>query len=172
MVSAPTPLKPYLKPTPGVYFSLTAGILFISGLAHSYQGHTRAIYENTFTLSAFEWIGYSVLPFLIEPVLLFGVLFFVQSRRKPTLSLTQLLPGLFVVVVVGGFSGLFVGARIWGNGAANTQYWMYATGYLWVIEAFSVRAWVSFLEPFFREFLTAVAALGLARTVQFERRNW
>lgn len=146
--------------------ALTTGILFLGGLTTVYQSVLRENLQNTFTLSPVEWAVFSFGAFLLEPVLLFGALYYVGFRSDGTVPLTTFLPGLGVAAVVGTLFGQYVGIQVWGSAvySLNDVPFTQARGGLFVLEPPILGFWRVLVEPLVRDFLTAVAALGLART--------
>ena len=135
---------------------LTAGILFLEGLVITYQLHLKEVYEDTFSLSTFEWAIRIYGPILVEPVLLFGTLYYVGSRFDRPIPLLRLLPGLAVAVIIGGILGQYVGGPPTPlRGGIGVGIPADPTDHLYL-----QPVW----EPLLRDMLTAVAALGFAQT--------
>lgn len=146
----------------------TAGLLFLGGLMNDYQSVLRGVYQHTLTLSAVEWVVYTFGAFLIEPILLFGILYYVGTHTETTAHPITLLAGLSIAVVAGSVLGQYVGIEMWGSSAFTkvdvplVAVW---NGLL-VPELSSLSYWYALVEPLARDLLTAVAALGLASIVE------
>lgn len=141
---------------------LTTGVTFTHGIAIALRFFLREKNSQTFGLSGIEWIAFTVGPFLVSPILLFGLLYYISTRadRLPTVS--SLLPGLFLSVVVGTYLGQFVGEQLFQTGW--TPLAQARIDVLLTPDLRSAPYWRDLLEPPIRSVLTAVAAVALART--------
>lgn len=162
MVPKATVLKRYAEPTPLLVLALTAGILFLEGLALAYQSHLRDVLDQTGSLAVLEWTAFILGPFLVAPVLLFGVLYAVRSRRQHTLSLTALLPGLVVAVLVGSLSGQYYGHSVWPSLGTKLSLLVVFPSHLALLGPVGANSWIDVIEPLVADFLVAVAALAFA----------
>jgi len=113
-------------------------------------------------LSAAEWVTYTVGPALVEPALLFGVLYYASARCEQLPPLFRLLPGLAAAVVVGGGVGQLLGAWLFPTGWTPVA--RVGTGAVFVADLRALPVWRDLLEPFLRSLLTAVAAVGVAQS--------
>ncbi|WP_137286668.1 hypothetical protein [Halorussus salinisoli] len=166
MVPRSPVLDPYTGSESRLVVALTTAILFLGGLVTAYRAVLR---DAISTLSSVEWVVFTVGPFLVEPILLFGVLYYVGSRRDVTVSLVGLLPGLVVAVAVGTLLGQYLGVRLWESSAfLNEVPVVQAWGKLFIPDPRVLAYWRILVEPLARDFLTAVAALALARTTDTE----
>ena len=142
---------------------LTTAILFLAGLTTTYQSALRDTLHSTTTLSPIEWVVFTTGPFLVEPVLLFGALYYVGSRRDIS-PLIALAPGLVGAVVVGTLLGQHVGVQLFSIFSVNDIPLLQARGHLLDPDPRVLAFWRILVEPLARDFLTAIAALALART--------
>lgn len=148
-------------------FVTTAGLLFLGGLMSAYQAVLRGVYQNTLTLSSVEWVVFTFGAFLVEPILLFGVLYYVGTHTETTAHPITLLAVLSIAVVTGSVLGQYAGIEVWGSSAffeADVPLVAVWSG-LFVPELPSLSYWYALVEPLVRDLLTAVAALGLASIV-------
>ncbi len=150
-------LEPYTRPGAGVIVTLTALVLFLGGLATAYRDHLQAVNQATIGLSPVETVAFATVSFLVEPVLLFAVLYAVASRVDHP-PLTSLLPGLAVAVFLGTYAGQLIGANIWTLRRGFAA--VIGTGL--IAEPGILLVFNDVVELLVRDLLTAVAALGVA----------
>lgn len=155
MVSASTVLEPYTERKPLVVVLLTAGLLFVEGVLISYQWFLKNANASGMGLSTIETAVYVFGSFLVEPILLFGVVYYVGSRFDRRIPLVKLLPGLAGAVVVGSVLGQLVGGTIWFPPLHLTNVGIR-------VDPVTLLNWRDTLGPLVRDLLTVVAALGLA----------
>lgn len=146
--------------------AVTAAILFLGGVATGYQSTLRDVLHGTGTLSPVQWVAFTVGPFLVEPVLLFGALYYVSSRRATSTSLAALVPGLVGAVVIGTLLGQHFGIQLGSISAVNDVPLMQARGHLLDRDPRVLAFWRVLVEPLAHDLLTAVAALALGRAVE------
>jgi len=145
--------------------ALTTGILFLEGLATAYQSALRDALHDTGALSLIDWVAFTIGPLLVEPVLLFGALYYVGSRRDLSTSLLALTPALVGAVVVGTLLGQHVGMQSFSLHSVNDIPLLQARGHLLDPDPRVLAYWRILVEPLARNLLTALAALALARPV-------
>lgn len=153
----------------GLLVAVTVVFVVLDGMLTAYQYHLEEFYQNQLALSAIEWGLYTVGPLLFEPILLFGVLYFLSSRTTPTVRFARLLPALVLAVVVGNLVGQWVGMSLWRPAAFGLPLGIFRSYPIFHPDGPVLRAWVLFLEPIARDLLTVLAAIGVGRTVGGER---
>lgn len=154
---------PYRAWGPRLLVLFTAGILFVDGLALAYESHLRAVLQDTGTLSSTNLFAYLWGSLLVEPVMLFVVLYYVSTRIEQHPSLSRLLPGLLVAVVVGSVFGVSVGGELW----RHPMYYhtlLTSTGHMFTsTHTQTLLSWQDVIIHLGRNLLTVVAALAVAR---------
>ena len=165
-------LTRYSKPPALLVLLLTFGMLFLSGLVQAYHAHLATMAQLSATrrlarLSAPAWIIYRAGPFLIDPVLLFGVLYYARTRLTPTCSLTDLLPGLAVAVLAGSLLGQFVGVRLWPPAPDLPLFALFSPGF-YALHYYALHWWLVLITPLVYDLLVVVSALAFAETKELK----
>lgn len=145
-----------------VLMTLTAGVTFLHGLAIALRFFLREKNTQSLGLSGVEMVAYSIGPLLVDPILLFGVLYYVGTRYEGLPSLPILLPGLLGAVLVGTFLGQFVGEEFFTSGFTPLAKTNYAP--LFAPDLAVLSYWRDLVEPPLRSLLTALAAVALAKS--------
>lgn len=145
-----------------ILLSLTAVVTVLHGILIAYQLFLREKSAQTLSLSVAEWVAYTAGPFLVEPILLFGVLYVVGTRFDRVPSPGMLLPGLLASVIVGTILGQFVGEQLFASGW--TPLARAEIDVLFRADWPALRYWRDLLEPILRPLLTAVAAIALVKS--------
>lgn len=139
---------------------LAAVLTFVHGVVLALRFFLRDRNAQGVGLSAVEWIAYTLGPFLISPVLLFGVLYYVGTSADELPPVSGLLPGLLIAVTVGGVLGQFVGGQLLATGWTPVA--QARIDVLIAPDPRSLPYWRDLVEPPVQAVLTAVAAIALA----------
>lgn len=142
--------------------AVTGTITFLHGVVVALRYLLREQHAQMLGLSAVEWVAFTLGPFLVEPVLLFGVLYYVGVHRDRLPSPPVVLPGLLVAVLVGTALGQVVGEALFPTGW--TPLARAGIDVLFTPDRGVLPYWRDLIEPPIRSLLTAVAAVALARS--------
>lgn len=161
-MSEPSTLRErYTATESGLLLTLTASITGLHGLAMAMQFLLQEKNTQSLGLSGVEWVAYTVGPFLVEPILLFGGLYYVTKRSTQLPSLPTLVPGLVVAVLLGTFVGQYAGEELFMTGW--TPLAQASIDVLFTLDWATLPYWRDLLAPLIRSSLTAVAAVALAK---------
>ena len=138
-------------------------VTFIKGFVMNYQFLLREKNAQMGGLSTVEGIVYVFGPIIIEPFVLFGVVYYLGSRTDRPPSLLVVLPGLIGVVLLGIFGGQFVGNSLFPTGW--TPLYQATQQALFQPNVLTYSVWRDLLMPPVRAILTALAALALVKSV-------
>lgn len=152
----------YASKEPRLLLTLTTVVTFLHGIVIALRFFLRDQNAHSLDLSVVEWAAYTVGPFLIDPVLLFGVLYYVGTRCDRLPSLPILLPGLLGAVLVGTFLGQFVGEELFVTGW--TPLAQAEIEVLFTPDLRTLPYWRDLIEPPIRSLLSALAAVALAKS--------
>ena len=155
----------YTKREPLLIIILTMTILFLDGILSAYHLSLAIKLSHWNPLSSVEWVAHLLGPILLEPVLLFAIVFYVGFRAGEPLSLIKLVPGLVCVVIAGTFLGGFVGAEIL---RVKTPMITILYTNLLTPHPLTLLDWQEVAEPFVHNLFTTLAALGLANSSKRE----
>ena len=142
--------------------TLTAVFASVHGVVLALTFALREKNAQALGLSGAETVLYVLGPFLVEPVVLFVVIYYVGSHCDRLPSLPGLVPWLIGAVVVGSVSGQFAGEALFVTGWTPVAKADLAS--LPILDSRVLPYWRDLAEPPVRALLTALAALALARS--------
>ena len=159
-------LDPYRDRNVAISLGVITIVLFFGGFAAIYEIHLRDVQSHTFSLSPFEWVVFTTGDFLLDPVILFVVLFVVARRVDSPLDVQSILPGAVVAILIGSLLGQAIGTLIFRTGTMTLLLGLVTRPEFWHFTSFHpfiVLFWRSALEPVTADLLTVVSALSLGK---------
>lgn len=164
MIRPSTWRKRYADTDAWVILALTTAIVGLHGIAVAYQLLVRERNSGGFTHLGFEWVAYTVGPLLVEPLLLFVVLYVASRKLDERPSVIGMLPGLMIVVIVGTVLGQYLGEQLFTSGWTPLAMLLGDGTAVLRLDLYVLPNLRDLLVPPVRSVLTSVAALALAES--------